>query len=105
MSLISMGEAANLLGVSRARLRALIEQGKIKAYGNGPARRVELESIQNSGLPIQGIIPGLDGKKKFCPFLSIGRPVLQPCSSACGVYRADSQVCALWWLPVIGRKP
>lgn len=46
-------EAAKLLGVSRYRLRQLVNAGRIRARCSGPGRRISRESIEKSGLSIQ----------------------------------------------------
>ena len=50
---IRLSLAMKILGCTAPTLRRLIKQGRLKAEGNGPARRILLSSIEESGLPRQ----------------------------------------------------
>jgi len=62
---IKFCQAEKMFGVSRGRLKRLIAQGTLRAVGCGPGRRITMESVIESKLPIQKDLPILEPTKPW----------------------------------------
>jgi hypothetical protein len=105
---IKISQAVTMLGVSRAAIRKLIKQKRLEAIGNGPARRIILESIEKSGLPIQETLWRLEPEKQWYILMMSGDCRARDGEGMCGHREARHDyptACSREFCPLAVRKP
>ena len=81
---IRLAQAELMLGARRGQLKRLIADGTIKAVGKGPARRVLLDSVEKSGIPIQPGIPFPEPEKQWFIITTSGECRMRSGANICG---------------------
>ena len=52
-----LGEVSKRTALGRQAIRDFVKSGKLRANGNGPGRRILIDSIEEAKIPVQAELP------------------------------------------------